>query len=354
MSSKVAHSAALGGRGRIHATMVILSRDSFGCGCAGPCLPGLGWTRPQNYIELVFILLQTAWKGNHWMMKRTLISIVLLWGLGLAVVNGADASSLKDNKEKFSYALGMSLANNLKRSGVPMEEVSPEAVLDGFKEGFDLSKSKLTEAQAIEIIRNNQRDYRAKLAEKNKKAGEAFLAENKNKEGIVTLPSGLQYKILAEGNGEPPKGNDIVSVNYRGTFTDGTEFDSSYKRGQPAKFAVNGVIKGWGEALQLMKPGAKWQLFIPPQLGYGERGSGVAIGPNATLLFEVELLSVEHRPTTTAAPSAPVTSDIIKVPSKEELEKGAKIEVIKAEDIEKYKEAEKAKSGKTQSKPEQK
>ena len=288
------------------------------------------------------------------MMKHTLLGMALLCGVGVAAVSAADAASFKDNKEKFSYGLGMSLGNNLKRSGIPLDQVDPEAVLQGFKDGVDVGKAKLTETEAREIIMTTQREARTQMAEKNKKAGEAFLAENKNKEGVVTLPSGLQYKILAQGSGEPPKANDMVSVNYRGTLIDGTEFDSSYKRGQPAKFAVNGVIKGWSEALQLMRPGAKWQLFIPPELAYGERGSGFTIGPNATLVFEVELLSAEARPVVTPTPSAPVTSDIIKVPSKEELEKGAKIEVIKAEDLERYKEAEKAKAEKTQRKTDQK
>lgn len=289
-------------------------------------------------------------------MKSALICGVVAFGLGFGSVYGAEGAPLKDNKEKFSYALGMSLGNNLRRSGIPLDEIDPNAIMEGVKEGYDLSKARLSESEARDIIMSTQRDARTKLAEKNKKEGEKFLEENKKKEGVVTLPSGLQYKVLAEGSGDSPKPDDMVTVNYRGTLIDGTEFDSSYKRGQPAKFGVNGVIKGWSEALQLMKPGAKWQLFIPPELAYGERGSGLAIGPNSTLIFDVELLSVEQRPTTTTSSSAPITSDIIKVPSKEELEKGAKIEVIKAEDLEKYKqaEAEKAKAGKSESKPEQK
>ena len=130
--------------------------------------------------------------------------------------------------------------------------------------------------------------------EKNKQEGEAFLAENKKKEGVKTLPSGLQYKVITEGTGKSPKASDTVTVNYRGTLIDGTEFDSSYKRGQAASFQVNGVIKGWTEALQLMKEGAKWQLFVPSNLAYGEKGTGSGpIGPNATLVFEVELISVK-------------------------------------------------------------
>ena len=131
------------------------------------------------------------------------------------------------------------------------------------------------------------------LAEKNKKEGAEFLAANKAKEGVKTLPSGLQYKVLAEGNGTQPKPTDQVTVNYRGTFLDGTEFDSSYKRGEPVTFPVNGVIKAWSEALPLMKTGAKWQLFVPAELAYGEKGAGRAISPNSTLIFEVELVGIK-------------------------------------------------------------
>src|SRR5271169_989304 len=147
-----------------------------------------------------------------------------------------------------------------------------------------------------------QADLRKKGEEKmlvqgeaNKKQGDAFLAENKTKEGVVTLPSGLQYKILKEGTGPKPTASDTVVTNYRGTLLNGTVFDSSYKRGQPATFGVGQVIKGWTEALQLMPTGSKWQLFIPPALAYGERGAGADIGPNATLIFEVELLSIQEK-----------------------------------------------------------
>jgi FKBP-type peptidyl-prolyl cis-trans isomerase FklB len=133
-------------------------------------------------------------------------------------------------------------------------------------------------------------------ADKNKAEGEAFLAANKSKEGIVTLPSGLQYKILTEGKGPKPTAADTVVCNYRGTLINGTEFDSSYKRGEPATFPVGGVIKGWTEALQLMPVGSKWQLFIPSGMAYGERGAGADIGPNATLIFEVELISIQEKP----------------------------------------------------------
>ena len=144
-----------------------------------------------------------------------------------------------------------------------------------------------------EMMKKHEEELK-KAAEKNKKEGEAFLAENKKKEGVVTLPSGLQYKVIKEGDGQMPKDTDMVTVNYRGTLVDGTEFDSSYKRGNPATFPVNGVIPGWQEALKLMKVGSKWQLFVPAGLAYGEKGAGSTIGPNATLIFEVELLSISE------------------------------------------------------------
>jgi FKBP-type peptidyl-prolyl cis-trans isomerase FklB len=178
-----------------------------------------------------------------------------------------------------------------------------------------------------------QQEKRKIAGEKNKADGEKFLAENKNKTGIVTLPSGLQYKVLAEGQGDSPKPEDNVTMNYRGTLLDGTEYDSSYKRNQPATLRASGVMPGWTEALLKMKPGAKWQLFIPSSLAYGERGNQ-AVAPNATVLMDVELISIAPPPPP-APPAAPLTSDIIKVPSLEEMKKGAKIETIKAEDVEK-------------------
>jgi len=172
-----------------------------------------------------------------------------------------------------------------------------------------------------------QRREKAKvIAEKSKKDGEAFLAENTKKEGVKTLPSGLQYKVISQGDGDMPKATDMVSVNYRGTLLDGKEFDSSYKRNQPANFSLNQVIKGWTEALQMMKTGSKWQLFVPSDLAYGEAGRGREIDPNSTLIFDVELLSILPPPPT---PAGVVTGEIIRVPSAEDLKKGAKIEAVK-------------------------
>ena len=210
--------------------------------------------------------------------------------------------TLKTQKDKFSYALGMNIGNGMKRQGV---EVDPNILVRGMKDALAGRKPLLTEEEARAAVMQVQNEVRQKQQEKeqaagavNKKQGEEFLTANKAKDGVVSLPSGLQYKILAAGTGPKPVATDSVVCNYRGTLIDGKEFDSSYKRGQPATFPVNGVIKGWTEALQLMPVGSKWQLFIPPDLAYGERGAGADIGPDATLIFEVELLSIEKKAAT--------------------------------------------------------
>ena len=216
-----------------------------------------------------------------------------------AATPAQESSPLKTQTEKFSYALGMNLGTTLHKQSV---EVDPNLLLQGLKDAIAGGKMLMTEDEARAAIMQTQNELRAKqqaqmqqAAEANKKEGAAFLAANKGKEGVVTLPSGLQYKILKAGTGPKPKATDSVVCNYRGTLINGTEFDSSYKRGQPATFPVNGVIKGWTEALQLMPVGSKWQLFIPPDLAYGERGAGADIGPNATLIFEVELMSIQEK-----------------------------------------------------------
>ena len=207
--------------------------------------------------------------------------------------------ALKTQKDKVSYALGANLGMNLHNQSV---EVDPAIVLRGLKDALAGGKMLLTDDQAKGALMQLQAEVRSKQQEKmkvagemNKKEGVEFLAVNKAKEGVVTLPSGLQYKILTEGTGPKPAASDTVVCNYRGTLISGAEFDSSYKRGQPASFPVNGVIKGWTEALQLMPVGSKWQLFVPAELGYGDRGAGADIGPSATLIFEVELLSIQGK-----------------------------------------------------------
>jgi FKBP-type peptidyl-prolyl cis-trans isomerase FklB len=205
-------------------------------------------------------------------------------------------SSLTNEKDKFSYALGMNLGTNLSRQSVP---VNLDMIMQGLKDSMGGGKTLMTEDEARNALMQKQAEIRQQQEEKakaqgvtNQKEGDAFLAANKSKEGVVTLPSGLQYKILKTGTGPKPAATDSVVCNYTGTLIDGKEFDSSAKHGGPATFPVSGVIKGWTEALQLMPVGSEWQLFVPPTLAYGERGAGADIGPNATLLFDVELVSI--------------------------------------------------------------
>jgi FKBP-type peptidyl-prolyl cis-trans isomerase FklB len=207
---------------------------------------------------------------------------------------------LTTQKDKQSYAIGLNIGKSLHRDSV---DIDPKILLRGLQDAVNDGKSLLTDDEikttmmALQTdVRQKQEAKRQALIESNKKEGQTFLAANATKEGVVTLPSGLQYKILKEGTGSKPTASDTVVCNYRGTLLDNTEFDSSYKRGQPATFPVGRVIKGWTEALQLMPVGSKWQLFIPADLAYGERGQGPVIGPNATLIFEVELLSIQEKP----------------------------------------------------------
>ena len=228
------------------------------------------------------------------MKQSTLVAVATtLFTLSLSA---ADAPELKDPKDKVSYAFGMNIANNMKRQGI---EINPDVVASGMKDMM-AGKTVMNESQAQQVLMTFQQEMMAKQAdkakvsgEKNKVEGEKFLAENKKKAGVKVLPSGVQYIILKEGTGPMPKPTDSVKTHYRGTLIDGTEFDSSYKRGEPAVFGVTQVIPGWTEALQQMKTGSKWQLFIPSEKAYAERGSGPDIGPNATLIFDIELLSIE-------------------------------------------------------------
>jgi FKBP-type peptidyl-prolyl cis-trans isomerase FklB len=211
---------------------------------------------------------------------------------------------LETEKQKASYAIGLNVGKGLHRDSI---DVDPKILLKGLEDALTDSKVLLTDDEIKTVlidlqnqVRQRQEQKRLAMVETNKKEGDAFLAANKTKEGVVTLPSGLQYKVLVAGTGPKPSATDSVVCNYKGTLLDNTEFDSSYKRGQPATFPVSGVIKGWTEALQLMPVGSKWQLFIPPDLAYGERGQST-IGPNATLVFEVELVSIQAK----AAPATP-------------------------------------------------
>jgi len=208
--------------------------------------------------------------------------------------------ALTTPKQKASYAIGMNIGKNLKRDSV---DIDPAVLSRGLKDALAGGKLLLTDDEAKAALTALQMEVRMKeeaktkaVAVENKKTGDAFLAANKTKEGVVTLPSGLQYKIITAGTGPKPTADDTVLCHYRGTLVDNTEFDSSYKRKEPLKIPVGGVIKGWTEAIQLMPVGSKWQLFIPSDLAYGERGApGSPIGPNSTLIFEVELISIEPK-----------------------------------------------------------
>jgi len=218
---------------------------------------------------------------------------------------GKSKMELKSQKDKLSYTLGYDVGKRMKQNSVDMDT---EIFIKALREGLAGTEGALTEEQMRAALQPLQDEMKAKraeemkkrsemdkeLADKNKAEGTAFLAENAKKEGVVTLPSGLQYKIAKEGNGKTPQKTDTVEVHYRGTLINGNEFDSSHKRGQPATFGVDKVIKGWTEALQLMKEGSQWTLYIPSDLAYGDRGAGNMIGPNQVLVFDVELLSVKE------------------------------------------------------------
>ena len=227
------------------------------------------------------------------------VMFMLTYLVGCSAEEASSASELKLDtpKNRISYTIGVNIGQDFKTQKM---DVDPDVLLMGLKDTLSGKELQLTEEEMVQEIQNFQQEMQTKMvaemeaqATTNKAAGEAFLAENVNQEGVVVTESGLQYKILEPGEGDSPGPADVATVHYRGTLIDGTQFDSSYDRGQPATFPVGGVIAGWTEALQLMKPGAKWQLFIPAELAYGERGAGQDIGPNSTLLFDVELISVE-------------------------------------------------------------
>jgi FKBP-type peptidyl-prolyl cis-trans isomerase FklB len=217
---------------------------------------------------------------------------------------------LKTDKQKQSYAIGQSIGQgvqkNFQRDGI---DVDPAILARAIRDALTNAKPAMTDEESkatldalkTQIMAKREATAKAAQAEAqvqgdaNKKAGDAFLADNKTKDGVVTLPSGLQYKVITAGTGPKPAATDTVVCNYRGTLIDGKEFDASVKHGGPASFPVNGVIKGWTEALQLMPVGSKWQLFIPPNLAYGPQGAGADIGPNSTLVFDVELLSIKDK-----------------------------------------------------------
>ena len=229
-------------------------------------------------------------------MKYVLIGVL---SIGLLFTNcfAGEKPELKDQRDKESYSLGYQFGQGLKAQGL---DLNLEVYTSGIRDALGGKNPPLSQEEMKKTLSDFQQRIMAarqkevkEISAKNLAASMAFLEENKKKEGVKTLPSGLQYKVLAEGSGKTPKAADNVTVNYKGTLINGAEFDNSYKRGQPANFKANGLIKGWTEALPLMKEGSKWQLFIPPELGYGERGAG-PVPPNSTLIFEVELISAQQ------------------------------------------------------------
>jgi FKBP-type peptidyl-prolyl cis-trans isomerase FklB len=229
-------------------------------------------------------------------MKKFAAAILVLSLIGSFVLAQTKGTP-KTQKDKVSYSIGVNLGKNMKTQGL---DINQGYLMQGIKDGLNDAKTALSDKDMEATMTKFQQEMMVKMqakqkveGDKNVKAGEAFLAANKKKEGVVTLPSGLQYKVIKSGNGAKPTKEQTVKCHYRGTLIDGTEFDSSYKHGEPVEFPVGQVIKGWTEALQLMPVGSKWQLVIPSDLAYGSNGAGQTIGPNATLIFEVELISIK-------------------------------------------------------------
>jgi FKBP-type peptidyl-prolyl cis-trans isomerase len=237
-------------------------------------------------------------KSTNSFGSRILPILAVSLALLLSFCTTEEKIELKDDKAKESYSVGYQFGQNLKKMEADLDAKILSAAIQDALSG---KESRLSDEEMRAAVASLQQRTVAAMqasmkeqAQKNLAEGEKFLAENKTKEGVKTTDSGLQYKVLKEGEGSSPKVGDTVTVHYRGTFVDGTEFDSSYQRGEPATFPLTGVIPGWTEALQLMKKGSKWELYIPADLAYGERGAGNRIPPNSTLIFEVELLSMEE------------------------------------------------------------
>jgi len=230
------------------------------------------------------------------MYKRGFFSVVVMAGLlfSLLVVGATQAATLKTDQQKYSYAIGVQIAGSLQREAMSIDVPALTQAIEDVMTRADIKMSEEEMRSAFMRVQEEQMKKMDVLAEKNIQEGQAFLSSNKSKPGIVELSSGLQYKVLTDGKGKKPAATDTVEVHYRGTLINGEEFDSSYSRGVPATFPVNGVIKGWQEILTMMNQGSKWQVFIPSSLAYGERGApGGKIGPNATLVFDIELIAIK-------------------------------------------------------------
>ena len=260
-------------------------------------------------------------------MKAIILTAVFSFSV-LTPLLAYDTNVLGDEQLRVSYALGMMYGGQLKAGQVT--NLNYSLILQGLKDAQGGGSTLLTTMEMRNTLNQFGRELQAQAmkrrqeaAEKNQKVGEAFLAENKGKAGVVTLPDGLQYKIISNGAGASPAANDIVTVSYEGRLIDGTQFDSSDK----TQFQVGGVIRGWTEALTQMKVGSKWELYVPSELAYGDAGRPPRIEPGSTLIFTLELLAIQH--------PQPVTSDIIKVPSADEMKRGATVEIIKPEDAQK-------------------
>ncbi len=229
-------------------------------------------------------------------MKFSWVAIVCVFFMACQG-NTQEKVSIKSFKDSVSYGIGMNIGRDIKHQAI---DVDPNVLAQGIKDAMGEGKTLLTDEQVQscmnslqKVMMEKQEAKNKELGDKNLKEGQAYLEANKKKDGVKVTADGLQYRVIKAGTGPKPTATQTVSVHYRGTLIDGTEFDSSIKRGQPAEFPVNGVIKGWTEALQLMPVGSKWELVIPPELAYGDRGAGSSIGPNAVLIFEVELLAIK-------------------------------------------------------------
>ena len=270
-------------------------------------------------------------------MKRLVMAVcIVLCSAGMVIAQ--DATPLKEQKDKVSYSIGMNIGNSMKRGSI---DVNPDLLAQGIKDVLTGAKPLLTPEEMAEVLTALQQDMAVKqaearktLAEKNLKEGEQFLAENAKKEGVVTQPSGLQYKIITDGTGKKAKSTDTVTVHYRGAMIDGTEFDSSYKRNEPATFTLENMMPGFTEGVSLMKVGSKWQLFIPSKLAYGEEGAEDVIGPNATLVFDIELLDTKNVEATNPAAKQPSKTKAAsaKKPASKPTAKAADKPVTKAAD----------------------